>query len=456
MRESRRTFLSALGIYAAGSWVVLQVVDVLKQNLGLPPWAFSLALTLLLIGLPVVLATAWLQGRAQRREAESSVAESARRGPAAHRGGTGVRRLFTWRNAVIGGLGAMSLWGVVATGWLLRERSATEEGGDAAPGTAAAEGSTGVLVVRSRPEGAPVEARPVVSASEAELGPATALGTTPIEGVRVPEGEVVLRLGGGDLAPLTLLVRVSGTDTANVDAELLPDAPLIGRMVVVPEGVAPPGAGGVPVAAFLLDRHEVTNRDYGAFMADQGYATPSFWPDTLLVAGERLARPEALARLSDATGATGPRTWSGSVFPAGRGDEPVTGVSWYEARAYCLWQGKRLPTLAQWWRGAVAVGDRPYPWGDDGETLRSRANFEASGPAAVESLPLGVSPFGAFEMAGNVREWVRPGADDAGVALSVGGSWQDPVYTFSVEWQEELPLGFANETTGFRCARHAG
>lgn len=451
MQESRRTFLSALGIYAAGSWVVLQVVDVLKQNLGLPPWTFSLALTLLLIGLPVVLATAWLQGRAQSfppsRAGDRGAERGARRPP-------GSRHLFTWRNAAIGGLGAMALWGVVATAWLVRERASASGEGGGSPGTAVAEGPTGLLAVRSRPAGAEVEASPVASVSEGTFAPAIRLGTTPVAGARMPAGETVVRLGGGDYEPLTLLVRVPDTDTAVVSAELLPSSPLASGMVVVSAGVAPPAAGGVPIAAFLLDRHEATNREYAAFMADDGYATASLWPDTLVIEGERLRREDGLARLMDATGAPGPRTWSGSIFAAGKGDEPVTGVSWFEARAYCLWQGKRLPTLAQWWRGALAAGDRQYPWGDEGETLRYRANFEASGPVVVESLPLGVSPFGAFEMAGNVREWLRREDDDARSALSVGGSWQDPEYTFSVEWQEELPLGFANETTGFRCARH--
>ena len=92
MKESRRTLLSVLGIYAAGSWVVLQVIDVLNQNVGLPPWAFSLALTFLLIGLPVVGATAWLQGRAQNDGA--AAAEDPPGSP------TGPHKLFTWRNGV--------------------------------------------------------------------------------------------------------------------------------------------------------------------------------------------------------------------------------------------------------------------------------------------------------------------------------------------------------------------
>ena len=57
-------------------------------------------------------------------------------------------------------------------------------------------------------------------------------------------------------------------------------------------------------------------------------------------------------------------------------------------------------------------------------------------------------------MAGNAREWLLPEVDDAATVPSVGGSWQAPEYTFGVDWQEKLPLGFADETTGFRCVRH--
>lgn len=100
-----------LGLYAAGSWVVLQVVDVLAQNAGLPGWVFTLALILLIIGLPVVGATAYLHGLGRRLDAESS--ESAVRGtPSAS------RQLFTWRNAIGGGVGALALWGILVTGWL--------------------------------------------------------------------------------------------------------------------------------------------------------------------------------------------------------------------------------------------------------------------------------------------------------------------------------------------------
>lgn len=457
MIESHRAFLSVLGIYLGGSWVVLQVVDVLKQNLGLPPWTFSLALTLLIIGLPIVLTTAWLQDRAQRfprREANHRRTDADRTSDALT-DLSSPGQLFTWRNALLGGLAAMALWGVFATTWLFRDRIAGGETSNGAFRSVPVDGRSGTLVVESSPGGVRVDARPVDPSADSSLGPAVRLGSTPLPGIALPIGETLLRLTGPDLAPLTLLVDVTANDTVSVDAELLPDSPITAGMVVVPEGPAPASVGGMPVETFLIDRHEVTNRAFAAFLADDGYGTPSLWSDSMIVEGERLDRSAALSRLVDRTGAPGPRTWSGAVFPAGAADHPVNGVSWYEARAYCSWEGRRLPSPPQWWRAALSSGDRPYPWGDE-EALSSRANFEGAGTVPVESLPLGLSLFGVFEMAGNVREWLRPGnGEEAGTALSVGGSWLDPVYTFTPEWREELPLGFANETTGFRCVRHA-
>jgi TolB-like protein/thioredoxin-like negative regulator of GroEL len=99
-----------LGLYAAGSWIVMQVVDVLTQNMGLPSWVFSFAVVLLVIGLPIVGATAYLSGLRSGTTSDGSATTSDRGAPS---------RLFTWRNAIGGGVGALALWGVVAAGWML-------------------------------------------------------------------------------------------------------------------------------------------------------------------------------------------------------------------------------------------------------------------------------------------------------------------------------------------------
>lgn len=121
----RRSLWQVLGIYVIASWVALQVVDVLVDNFGLPGWFPAFALGLLVIGLPIVLATAFVQERATsgadepRDAGVESDETSAARAPRGVDWGGSWTRLFTWRNAILGGLAALALWGVVATAWIL-------------------------------------------------------------------------------------------------------------------------------------------------------------------------------------------------------------------------------------------------------------------------------------------------------------------------------------------------
>lgn len=112
----RRSLWQVLGIYLVGSWVALQVVDVLANNFGLPDWFPAFALALLVLGLPVVLATAFVQEGVVPSEPEPGAvgAAGAEREPTARREG-----LLTWRNVLLGGLAAFGVWGLVATGWLI-------------------------------------------------------------------------------------------------------------------------------------------------------------------------------------------------------------------------------------------------------------------------------------------------------------------------------------------------
>ena len=121
----RRSLWQVLGIYVVGSWIALQVVDVLVDNFGLPDWFPAFALGLLVIGLPVVIATAFVQegvGHKPRTAGEGDK-EGGAPGRATEAGGkpeeTGHRSLLTWRNAVAGGVLAFALWGALAAGWLL-------------------------------------------------------------------------------------------------------------------------------------------------------------------------------------------------------------------------------------------------------------------------------------------------------------------------------------------------
>jgi tetratricopeptide (TPR) repeat protein len=130
----RRSLWQVLGIYVVGGWLVLQAVDTLAGALNLPEWAPPLALFLLIIGLPIVLATAFVQegvGRRARGGAAEGEVETTAGGtpiplPAAAAEGT-PRRLFTWRNAIVGGVIAFSLlFGLAGVFVLIRDRTAQE------------------------------------------------------------------------------------------------------------------------------------------------------------------------------------------------------------------------------------------------------------------------------------------------------------------------------------------
>ncbi len=112
-----RSIWQILGFYLVGAWIALQVVDVLSNTVGLPEWFPRFALALLIIGLPVVLATAFVQrgfGGASAGPAEPGGSAQSAEPPS----GTVTQGLLTWRNAVLGGLAAFALWGVVATAWI--------------------------------------------------------------------------------------------------------------------------------------------------------------------------------------------------------------------------------------------------------------------------------------------------------------------------------------------------
>jgi hypothetical protein len=139
--------------------------------------------------------------------------------------------------------------------------------------------------------------------------------------------------------------------------------------------------------------------------------------------------------------------------PAGRGRYPVTGVSWHEAAAYCTSRGGRLPSLFEWEKasrdGRVSRFGILMPWGQyDPKSLGTvRANFSGTDAAPVDSFPYAISPYGIYNMAGNVKEWLANRVGDG--RGTAGGSWQDPMYLFSQVGSQSD----GSAALGFRCAR---
>jgi hypothetical protein len=194
---------------------------------------------------------------------------------------------------------------------------------------------------------------------------------------------------------------------------------------------------------YFIDRYEVTNRDYQKFVDDGGYASPQFWPAVFHQNGRAISWREAMAQFRDTTGRPGPSTWVAGHYAQRQADFPVSGVSWFEAAAYAAYAAKSLPVLGQWYQAAPP---------DVAEYAVPASNITGSALAPVGSYT-GVGPYGTFDMAGNVREWVANPVD-GDLRFILGGSWKSPAYLYTDP--EALSPFDRAEGNGFRCVRNLG
>lgn len=202
----------------------------------------------------------------------------------------------------------------------------------------------------------------------------------------------------------------------------------------------------VQVDGFYIDLYETTNAHFQAYLED--------------------------------TGVKPPLLWRGGVFPGAITNHPVVYVSWHDADAYCAWAGKRLPTEKEWEKAARGDDRRNFPWGVQFDTKKANTpqywlaqgiEVYKGSTMPVASFESGKSPYGLYDMAGNVYEWVSdwympyPGNQVPNVHYGKrnkvlrGGSWYDcmsygcglsaPVYNRSRFTPEIKNKGF-----GFRCA----
>ena len=279
------------------------------------------------------------------------------------------------------------------------------------------------------------------------------IGTSPVENVRVPIG--IFRWKFEKEGYDTVLSAATSWDLDIVGETLV-----VGReisRVLDEEGSIPGGMvrvtgfqtpEGVVVDDFFINRTEVTNRQFKAFVETGGYRTRDHWEHEFVLNEAVLSWKEAMREFVDQTGRPGPSTWQAGDYPEGRANYPVSGVSWYEAAAYAVWEGKSLPTGTHWGR---ARGEQTplIQWPQLGgyATFAPFSRFGGDGPVETASLP-GITSFGAYDMAGNVREWCWNEA--ARGRLIRGGAWSDNTYVFSK--LSQAPPFDRSERNGFRLA----
>ncbi len=207
----------------------------------------------------------------------------------------------------------------------------------------------------------------------------------------------------------------------------------------------------VDLPAYFIDKYEVTNGRYLEFIRETGHRAPR--------------------HSSDAT----KDLWQEGLMPESIVPLPVINVDWFDAKAYCEWAGKRLPTEAEWEKAGKGTDDRRFPWGDV-EPTHKHLNFNQTWRGEQTLVPVGMyepgkSPYGLYDMAGNVWEWVADWYDATYYQWSPRSNPQGPgqgkrKVIRSSGWQVETPQvriftrvasdpHDRNHSTGFRCAAYS-
>ncbi len=303
-----------------------------------------------------------------------------------------------------------------------------------------------LITIPSDPPGAKVFRR-AYSADEEHW---QELGTTPLDRIHLPFGYSVVRF---ELPGHRPLLRAFGFPTEGSQQVMRLGAFKLDTSESLPEDKVrvpgkPPEFGWfdrAPRRDFFLGKYEVTNREYKVFVDGGGYERREFWEHPFIHGGKDISWEEAMTLFTDKTGRLGPSTWEAGDYPEGRGEYPVSGVSWYEAAAYARFVGQELPTIHHWRFASTLVG----PFQSEAWILPA-SNLDADGPVPVGRLK-GIAWSGAYDMIGNVREWCFNAIGNNRVIA--GGGWSDESAFYDpATIQSALPPLDRSATNGFRLA----
>ena len=299
-----------------------------------------------------------------------------------------------------------------------------------------------IIAVETTPEGADVYVKEY-SAPDSEW---RYLGRSPVAEVRLPFALHRLRIEKKGFAPIEVVpgppfveivrtlepyttfgVTSTGARIATLRFTLDEASTIPADMVHVPGSSVSPWNSWlerlprVQLGDYLIDRTEVTNRQYKRFVDAGGYQRRDYWRHDFVKDGRALPWEDGVALFRDRSGLPGPATWASGDYPEGEGDMPVTGISWYEASAYAAFIGKALPNVYQWARAAGVnwVSEEFVPL----------SNFGGRALVPVGSHH-GLGPFGTYGMGGNAKEWCLNASGTDRYIL--GGAWDEPFYTFNL------------------------
>ena len=275
-----------------------------------------------------------------------------------------------------------------------------------------------------------------------------------------------------DLALAAVLALTRAADKAVLD-KILAD---VGRTLRLLHGQLPRAA--LPLQArmlALLDRlgHPLVFVPAGAFlMGSNNGVADERPPHTVTLQAYWIHKfPVTNAQFDEFVHATGYQDqtrgdWR-SAFTPGKEKHPVVFVTWEDAYAYARWCGMRLPTEAEWEKAARGTDGREYPWGNQWDG--NRCNVSGRGTTPVGTYVQGVSPYGCYDMAGNVQEWCQDrydahyyqhsserdpqGPDGGKDKVLRGGSWRVVVRRVRVANRLRYVPGLRHVDIGFRCAR---